>query len=138
VGGFFGKRKQWEEIEERHRRNEYNIGEKGPAGGIVFYDKGKVSDGWRYLEAAPSHTEFTPINPWGMVRIGRDLNINGYKNWRLPTTDEMGSMRANRERIGGFSNAWYAYLHGPVRVNYTRFSDDANIDFRLVRVVRQF
>ncbi len=26
----------------------------GPAGGLVFYDKGSISDGWRYLEAAPS------------------------------------------------------------------------------------
>ena len=26
----------------------------GPAGGWIFYDKGEVSDGWRYLEAAPS------------------------------------------------------------------------------------
>jgi hypothetical protein len=25
----------------------------GPAGGYIFYDKGFVSDGWRYLEAAP-------------------------------------------------------------------------------------
>ena len=30
------------------------IGETGPAGGWIFYDKGYVSDGWRYLEAAPS------------------------------------------------------------------------------------
>ena len=29
------------------------IGDKGPAGGIIFYDKGYYSDGWRYLEAAP-------------------------------------------------------------------------------------
>ncbi|MFZ4617034.1 MAG: chitobiase/beta-hexosaminidase C-terminal domain-containing protein, partial [Rectinemataceae bacterium] len=33
---------------------QYAIGDTGPAGGIVFYDKGSVSDGWRYLEAAPS------------------------------------------------------------------------------------
>ena len=31
----------------------YNIGDRGPAGGIVFYDKGNNTGGWRYLEAAP-------------------------------------------------------------------------------------
>lgn len=31
----------------------YKIGDKGPAGGWIFYDKGNSSDGWRYLEAAP-------------------------------------------------------------------------------------
>jgi hypothetical protein len=32
----------------------YTIGDTGPAGGWIFYDKGSSSDGWRYLEAAPS------------------------------------------------------------------------------------
>jgi len=35
------------------------IGDEGPAGGIVFYDKGSYSDGWRYLECAPASTEMT-------------------------------------------------------------------------------
>jgi len=31
----------------------YKIGDKGPAGGLIFYDKGNNNGGWRYLEAAP-------------------------------------------------------------------------------------
>jgi len=31
----------------------YKIGDQGPAGGLIFYDKGNSSGGWRYLEAAP-------------------------------------------------------------------------------------
>jgi hypothetical protein len=31
----------------------YKIGDKGPAGGLIFYDKGNNSGGWQYLEAAP-------------------------------------------------------------------------------------
>ena len=33
---------------------DYKIGDEGPAGGVIFYDKGEYSDGWRYLEAAPA------------------------------------------------------------------------------------
>ncbi|MEI8095104.1 MAG: DUF1566 domain-containing protein [Spirochaetales bacterium] len=32
----------------------YKLGDTGPAGGLVFYDKGSVTNGWQYLEAAPS------------------------------------------------------------------------------------
>jgi TolB-like protein len=40
-----------------HTGGDYKIGDYGPAGGIVFYDKGRASGGWRYLEAAPAETE---------------------------------------------------------------------------------
>ncbi|HMB02035.1 MAG TPA: hypothetical protein VKS21_13705 [Spirochaetota bacterium] len=41
----------------------YNIGDKGPAGGWIFFDKGNYSNGWRYLEAAPS-VDSVQL-PWG-------------------------------------------------------------------------
>jgi hypothetical protein len=31
----------------------YKVGDTGPAGGLIFYDKGNNSGGWRYMEAAP-------------------------------------------------------------------------------------
>ena len=32
----------------------YQVGNVGPAGGYIFYDKGNDEGGWRYLEAAPA------------------------------------------------------------------------------------
>jgi len=42
----------------------YQIGDTGPAGGTVFYDKGAVTDGWRYIETAPESTVWS-AKPWG-------------------------------------------------------------------------
>ncbi len=49
--------------------NGYQLGDVGPAGGTIFYDKGHYSkdddpDAWRYLELAPLQTEWE-TKPWG-------------------------------------------------------------------------
>lgn len=46
----------------------YSIGDPGPAGGLVFYDKGEYGDGWRFLEAASAGWSGSPYDPkaqWG-------------------------------------------------------------------------
>ncbi len=47
-----------EPVESKESKNKlkvttYMIGDKGPAGGWIFYDNGNTDDGWRYLEVAP-------------------------------------------------------------------------------------
>ena len=64
----------------------YVVGDDGPAGGIVFYDKGSYSDDWRYLEAAKSD-QATSVE-WG-----------GYRTSVGVTSTDIGDGKANTEAI---------------------------------------
>jgi hypothetical protein len=64
----------------------YRLGQIGPAGGLVFYDKGQYSDGWRYLEAAPPTIEFNA--EWSSQRV----IVDG-------TEDKIGSGKYNTTLI---------------------------------------
>ena len=65
----------------------YLIGRPGPGGGIIFYDKGSITNGWRYLEAAPSNTEFRSVL-WG----ANGYDISG-------TSTAVGSGKQNTQSI---------------------------------------
>lgn len=103
----------------------YKIGDRGPAGGWIFYDKGSTSDGWRYLEAAPEDQESAE---WGCyeksipgakgiaigtgkantaaiiksckkaktaARICKAYRGGGKNDWFLPSIDELDLMYKN-------------------------------------------
>jgi len=122
-------------------RHYFNVGDIGPAGGIIFYVNNQKSDGWTYLEVAPAEYEFSA--PWGLygtavpesgtdvgsgkkntdimvslTRVeGRDsaaykcrqLEINGFNDWFLPSKDELSLIYTTlySEGIGSFKDDWY-------------------------------
>jgi hypothetical protein len=107
----------------------YKIGDTGPAGGIVFYDKFSSAGGWQYLEAAPQETEQELA--WGRfanfdgtataigagkrntelivqaeknlvtaARFCADLEYGGYDDWFLPSRDELDLIYRNLKAKG--------------------------------------
>jgi hypothetical protein len=127
----------------------FTVGEgiPGPGGGYVFYDKGEYSDGWRYLEAAPSSTEFKAAWNAAIRKAGR-LKTDGGGNWRLPTMDELDLMHKNLslKGVGGFSGAYWSSNEGGYNNNAASvlyFWNGEQHEFGkkgnyLVRAVRRF
>jgi hypothetical protein len=70
-------------------KNFYHIGEVGPAGGLIFYNKIDSIGGWNFLECYPN--EVATIFPW-------NLNINQQLN--LGT--EIGTGKSNTQSIVSF------------------------------------
>jgi hypothetical protein len=85
----------------------YKIGDTGPGGGIVFYDKGSTSSGWRYMEVAAESLGKAVWND-GRFISGTDIAVGtGKQNTQLIVrSGGMAAMFCNAYRGGGFSD-WF-------------------------------
>ena len=61
-------------LNNKDRQPYYRIGDTGPAGGIIFYDKGNYSDGWRYLEAAPAATDKIDQKVFSLIALYSEIS----------------------------------------------------------------
>ena len=95
---------------------QYHVGDIGPAGGYVFYDKGEFSDGWRYLEAAPAgwsgHSE-DPTYVFGYNwSYGSGFKVSGTKT-------EVGTGEANTvELVAAMGNFAYTDPNNPNKTTW--------------------
>ena len=91
----------------------YTVGNTGPAGGLIFYDKGIYSDGWRYLEAAPSD-QSTGIQWYNGYYVltgatGTAIGTGQSNTTAIVTIQGAGSYAAqlcNDLTVGGYSD-WF-------------------------------
>ena len=143
----------------------YKLGDTGPAGGLIFYDKGNNQDGWRYMEAAPANTERKMTwwvkrylnellkkessngqintkelmdyvnencgiynNEIPPIRYCSTLEVNGYKDWYLPSGWELGLMCRNLHIRGmGKFDSEGMYWSSNVRKDVHRSAWDGSI-----------
>jgi len=94
----------------------YNIGDRGPAGGIIFYYKEDNAGDWNYLEAAPVEAEFKALwsdtffavnnikSDIGSGKKNTEIIVERFKqqtgNWNT------AAMQANDLKYNGFDD-WF-------------------------------
>jgi len=102
---------------------------RGPGGGIVFYDKGSISDGWRYLEAAPASSEF--MATWGLNGVEFSATSTGIGTGKANTTAIINRLKTSGESgkaaqlcaalsINGF-NDWFLPSKDELNEMYQKF-----------------
>jgi uncharacterized repeat protein (TIGR02543 family) len=95
------------------------VGYIGPSGGYVFYDKGFYSDGWRYLEAAPSLWYEGETDSLGVYLGNNDPSIQwgayGYTVDPSVTVTAVGTGEANTENIVNYHDILEDYYTDPTK-----------------------
>lgn len=103
----------------------------GPAGGFVFHDKGSVSDGWRYLEAAP--VDQSTASKWAdanfNISLGSDyifmgntalgLGAQNTRNLRIRFPGSTTAFYAATAYNGGGKNDWFLPSVDELKKMYT-------------------
>jgi hypothetical protein len=97
----------------------YKVGDTGPAGGIVFYDKGNNSGGWRYMEAAPVNASADEHYMWMALSLLDKFQRPGDGD----ATRKVGAGKTNTDTIMAFASqngggfGWAAQICDEISLN---------------------
>ena len=88
----------------------FRIGDTGPAGGIIFFDQGNHSGGWRWMEAAPVDlgpvvfaTEVIPVN--AIRHFGFRVRTAAWGEWGGDRSSRaLGAGKSNTEHLMSLAN----------------------------------
>ena len=123
--------------EDEETKKYYQIGDIGPAGGYIFYNKGFHSDGWRYLEAAPARFDFNAEwGAYGSVVLGTYTGVGtGRQNTQviIDKCSELGELSkaahwCDRIKINGFDD-WFLPSKDELYFMYQNLRQDGLGDF---------
>jgi TolB-like protein len=115
----------------------YEIGDIGPAGGTVFYDKGQYTDGWRYIEYAPENFRSVYWGPYGLNIPGTETGIGTGKS----NTDiivqaltrrgekDMAAQLCSQYIYNGY-NDWFLPSKDELNLLYTFLNENKMFDSR--------
>ena len=89
----------------------YKIGDTGPAGGIIFFNKGNKNGGWQYLEAAPYDVprESRPVTERIRARDIKDRGLGKGKS------NSVSILKEAVRKDGGFN--WAAHACSILNIN---------------------
>jgi len=82
------------------------VGTVGPSGGYIFMDKRYYSDGWRYLEAAPSDIVEGSVSTFGWSD-GSGYYIDGDTGRRMTTLDSSTLMGKGKDNTGNIIGQYH-------------------------------
>jgi hypothetical protein len=126
-GYFSGKGKITYDNGNVYEGDFYAIGDRGPAGGIIFYDyyMCHFEGDLLYLEAAPD--DYEKVTWENAKQFCREYSMNGYDDWSLPSKDELNLMyKCLKEswNKGKFSkNKYWSSSHNKDKAFYQSFID---------------
>jgi hypothetical protein len=126
------------------------VGERGPAGGWIIVDKGEVSEGWRFLEAAPE--DLSAYGTWSFAyssdtgpsaeELANRYSRDGFDDWFLPAAEHLELMHAvlYTQGLGGFAGEslyWSSsQADSPGSAQAYRFTDASVVTAGMYRLSR--